>query len=151
MKAKYIVIPLAIIFGAGLYVSVKTKKLVALLPYLKAFPVAVKNIGIRGGQFKANFDLKIFNTSSDNFNADGLTSFLKKVLIYSNSKLIATILVDRQRLNIPANGSAVIKNLSLEISLAQTLLNINTFLKIKSPDDLTLVPVVEILGKEITI
>lgn len=153
MKVKYIVIPAVAILLGGLYYKSRLDNVKRLVSKVKAVPTGIRlgSNPFANNKFKCFIDVTLFNETSETFNADGILSFLKRINIITQGKRIATINVNKSSLKIPPRGQFVLKNLELEISLVETLLNFKTLTNIKSVSDIRVEPVISILGNEQTI
>ena len=151
MKAKYVVIPAVALLLGGLYYKTRLDNVKRLVSKIKAVPTGIRNLRFENSIFKCTIDVTLFNGSNETFNADGILSFLKRINVITQGKRIATINVNKSSLKIVPRGQFVLKDLQVEISLLETLLNISTLASIKSASDIRVEPVISILGNEQTI
>lgn len=141
---KKIVIGLSAIIGVGLLIKSKVNNWREIMPQLKALPTDFKNLDINWERIAFNIDITIFNPTKDAFNPDGIIAQLDRLEIATKSKKIATLIVKKSHISIPAEGNFLLKDLRVEVPIAQ-IANIKN---IRSYDDIEITAVMNVLGEE---
>lgn len=152
IKAKHIVITGAIV-GIGVWwYSTKIDKWKQTMAKLKALPTGIRNFDINFKRMRFNLDVTLYNPTTDNFNPDGIIAVVKRIVLKDkNTRRIATIIVNKSFVNVPAKGKFELKNLLVEIPVLENLSNWQTLSSITGIKDLQIETIIGVLGKEYSI
>lgn len=152
IKAKHIVITGAIV-GIGVWwYSTKIDKWKQTMAKLKALPTGIRNFDINFKRMRFNLDVTLYNPTTDNFNPDGIIAMVKRIVLKDkNTRRIATIIVNKSFVNVPAKGKFELKNLLVEIPVLENLSNWQTLSSITGIKDLQIETIIGVLGKEYSI
>lgn len=141
------------VLGIG-YFLVKSKldKWQEIMMKLIPVPTAIRQIGAVGGKFSFKIDIKLFNPTNEDFNPNGVIVTLKRIEVKTASGLkIGTVTINKNSLTIPAKKSFVLQNVLVEVPIYDALVNLPTFLKIKSIADVKMDIILGSLGQEYVI
>ena len=152
IKAKHIVITGAIV-GIGVWwYSTKIDKWKQTMAKLKALPTGIRNFDINFKRIRFNLDVTLYNPTTDNFNPDGIIAVVKRIVLKDkNTRRIATIIVNKSFVNVPAKGKFELKNLLVEIPVLENLSNWQSLSSITGIKDLQIETIIGVLGKEYSI
>jgi hypothetical protein len=152
IKAKYIVITGAIV-GVGVWwYSTKIDKWKQTMAKLKALPTGIRNFDINFKRMRFNLDVTLYNPTTENFNPDGIIVVVKRIVLKDkNTRRIATIIVNRSFVNVPAKGKFELKDLLVEIPVLENLSNWQSLSSITGIKDLKIETIIGVLGKEYSI
>jgi hypothetical protein len=152
IKAKHIVITGAIV-GVGVWLySTKIDKWKQTMAKLKALPTGIRNFDINFKRIRFNLDVTLYNPTTDNFNPDGIIAVVKRIVLKDkNTRRIATIIVNKSFINLPAKGKFELKNLLVEIPVIENLSNWQSLSSITGIKDLQIETIIGVLGKEYSI
>ena len=152
IKAKHIVITGAIV-GIGVWwYSTKIDKWKQTMAKLKALPTGIRNFDINFKRMRFNLDVTLYNPTTDNFNPDGIIAVVKRIVLKDkNTRRIATIIVNKSFVNVPAKGKFELKDLLVEIPVLENLSNWQTLSSITGIKDLQIETIIGVLGKEYSI
>lgn len=152
IKAKHIVITGAIV-GIGVWwYSTKIDKWKQTMAKLKALPTGIRNFDINFKRMRFNLDVTLYNPTTDNFNPDGFIAVVKRIVLKDkNTRRIATIIVNKSFVNVPAKGKFELKNLLVEIPVLENLSNWQSLSSITGIKDLQIETIIGVLGKEYSI
>lgn len=149
LRVKHVVIGLSVLGAGVIYVQQRVKNLAEIMVKLIPIPTGLRNIRIEKGIFKCNIDVTIHNPTSEAFDPNGIIVTVKRLDIKDKAgKLLGKVNINKNSVNIPANGKYILKDLLVEIDSMGLLLNISSFLKIKSLADIKADVVISILGTE---
>lgn len=152
IKAKHIVITGAIL-GIGVWwYSTKIDKWKQTMAKLKALPTGIRNFDINFKRMRFNLDVTLYNPTTDNFNPDGIIAVVKRIVLKDkNTRRIATIIVNKSFVNVPAKGKFELKDLLVEIPILENLSNWQSLSSITGIKDLQIETIIGVLGKEYSI
>jgi hypothetical protein len=152
IKAKHIVITGAIV-GIGVWwYSTKIDKWKQTMAKLKALPTGIRNFDINFKRMRFNLDVTLYNPTTDNFNPDGIIAVVKRIVLKDkNTRRIATIIVNKSFVNVPAKGKFELKDLLVEIPVLENLSNWQSLSSITGIKDLQIETIIGVLGKEYSI
>lgn len=152
ISAKHIVITGAII-GVGIWwYSTKIDKWKQTMAKLKALPTGIRNFDINFKRMRFNLDVTLYNPTTENFNPDGIIAVIKRIVLKDkNTRRIATIIVNKSFINLPAKGKFELKNLLVEIPVLENLSNWQSLSSITGVKDLQIETIIGVLGKEYSI
>lgn len=152
MKVKHIVIGMSLLGGGLIYVQQRVKTLAAIMVKLIPIPTGIRNISFSKGVFKCNLDITLHNPTAKDFNPNGIIVTVKRLDIKDKAGvLLGKVNINKNSVNIPANGKFVLKDLVIEIDSQGLLLNLSSLLKIRSIKDIKADVVIGILGTEYVI
>lgn len=149
IKAKHLVIGVGV-FGLGiLYVNNRVKNLSEIMVKLIPIPTGIRKIRIENWVLKFNIDVTLHNPTRKAFNPNGLIVTVKRLDIRDNAgTLIGKININKNSVNIPAEGKYTLKDLVVEIDAKGNIFNLANLAKIKSIADVKTDIVISILGTE---
>lgn len=152
IKAKHIVITGAIV-GVGVWwYSTKIDKWKQTMAKLKALPTGIRNFDINFKRMRFNLDVTLYNPTTDSFNPDGIIAVVKRIVLKDkNTRRIATIIVNKSFINLPAKGKFELKDLLVEIPILENLSNWQSLSSITGIKDLQIETIIGVLGKEYSI
>lgn len=152
IKAKHIVITGAILGIGALWYSSKLNKWKETMTKLKALPTGIRNFDINFKRLRFNLDVTLYNPTSDNFSPDGVIAVVKRIVLKDKTaKKIATIIVNKSFVSIPAKGKFLLKDLIVEIPLLDNLSNLESLSQITGVNDIKIETIIGVLGKEYSI
>jgi len=149
LRAKHVVIGLAVLGFGSIYVNERVKKLKEIMVKLIPIPSGFRNWSFKHWVLYFNMDVTIHNPSNEDFNPNGIIVTVKRIEVKDNlGKLIAKVNVNKNSVNIPAKGKFTIKDLAVEIDTYANILNAPGLMKIKSLADIKTDVIISILGTE---
>lgn len=149
LGVKHVVIGLAGIGLVGFWAKNRIKKLSEIMTKLIPIPSGFRNWSFNKWILFFNMDVTLHNPTDEAFNPNGIIVKIKRLEVKDlEGKLIATIKIDRNSINIPAKGKYTLKDLAVEIDTYANILNAPNLAKIKSINDIKVDIVISILGKE---
>jgi hypothetical protein len=150
--AKYLFIGGSVLGIGYLVVKNKIDKWQEIMMKLVPIPTAIRQIGVVGGKFSFKIDIKLINPTNEDFNPNGVIVTLKRIDIKTAGGLkIGTVTINKNSLTIPAKKSFILQNVLVEVPIYDALVNLPTFLKIKSIADVKMDIVLGSLGQEYVI
>ena len=152
IKAKHIVITGALVGIGVLWYKNKVKKWKETMGKLKALPTGFRNFNINFKRMRFTLDVTLFNPTNENFSPDSVIAVVKRIVLKDKTaKRIATILVNKSFVSVPAKGKFILKDLVVEIPILENLSNMESLVKITGIKDIQIETILGVLGKEYSI
>jgi hypothetical protein len=152
IRAKHIIITGTLI-GIGVYwYNSKLNKWKETMKKLKALPTGIRNFDINFKRLRFNLDVTLFNPTTENFNPDGVVAVVKRIILKDKTaQKIATLIVNKSFISIPAKGKYVLKDLVVEIPILENITNWQNLSQITNMKDIQTETILGVLGKEYSI
>jgi hypothetical protein len=147
MAVKHIVLGLTAIATIGLLLKKKVADWRNVMTQLKAFPTEFRKFNANFKSISFEIDVTIFNPSNESFNPDGILAQLDRLEVDVKGQKIATVMVKRNGLQIPANGKFILRNLKVEVPVTNIMIAKN----VRHYDDINVTAVINVLGEEFKI
>lgn len=152
MKAKTVFIGVGLFLAGLAYVGwQKIQALKAVFDKMTIRPSGISGISLNLEYFTFKLSFEIHNPTAEAFSVTGASiAKIKRILVYRSGKFLGQATLNLEELDIPAISSIEIKNVPFQVSVQNIVENLSTIQDLKL-SDLTIVCIVEVLGKEYVI